>query len=63
MTENEFTLSARISELERQMVELRKQIAQNNQAVRQSDRQIFLQVIIFPVVMFSVLIGTIFWLS
>ena len=63
MQNNEIPLSARVSELEKQVAELKKQIAQSNQTVYRSDRQMFLQVVIFPIVMFGVLIGTIIWLS
>jgi len=60
---NELSLSARVSELENQVAELKKQIVQNNQAIRHSDRQIFLHIIVFPLVMFGTLLGTIIWLS
>jgi cell division protein FtsB len=63
MVENELLLSARVNELEKQLAELKGQVAQNNQAIVQSNRLTIWQFISFTLVVAGTLFGTLAWIS
>lgn len=63
MADNELVLSARVSDLEKQVAELRGQQAQQDQAVAQSNRLTIWQFISFALVMAGTLFGTLAWIS
>jgi len=63
MADNELTLRAGVSDPEKAVAELRGQLAQNNQAIAQSNRLTIWQLISFTLVMAGTLFGTLAWIS
>jgi hypothetical protein len=63
MTNNELVLSARVSDLEKQVAELKGQQAQRDQAVAQSNRLTIWQFISFALLMAGTFFGTLAWIS
>lgn len=63
MGNNELLLSARVSELEKEVAGLKGQVQQNNQAIVQSNRLTIWQFISFTLVMAGTLFGTLAWIS
>lgn len=63
MQNNELLLSARVSELEKEVASLKGQALQHNQAIAQSNRLTIWQFISFTLVMAGTLFGTLAWIS
>lgn len=63
MVNNELTLSARVSDLEKQVAELQGRQAHSDQAIASSNRLTIWQFISFTLVMAGTLFGTLAWIS
>lgn len=63
MVNNEFTLSVRVSDLEKQVAELKGHQAHSDRAIAQSNRLTIWQFISFTLVMAGTLFGTLAWIS
>ncbi len=61
--ENELTISARLSELEKQVAELKGHQTQSDHAITQGNRLTIWQFISFTLVMAGTLFGTLTWIS
>lgn len=63
MVDNELTLGARVSDLEKQVAELKGHQAHSDRAIAQSNRLTIWQFISFTLVMAGTLFGTLAWIS